>query len=400
MSAPISLLIATEVLDIHAVAVDIAMTDGGHDVVRLFAEDLPQRLAASFTIDPHTEAGLVIRAPGLERSFGQFDTVWYRRPCPPILPIDVLHPDDLAAASQENSFFNDGIWALLGREAFWINPLGARRESRSKLLQLAEAQKIGFKVPRTLASNDPERIREFIRSNKAGTTVFKAFEGHFWDAGPGVRVVNYTTLIEEASLPSDTLLRAVPGIFQQRVAKASELRVTCFGRHLVAARLLSQVHEYTSLDWRVVDPKHIPIEPYTLPVEVEQACWQLMQRLGIVVGCFDFIVTPDGEYVFLEVNEMGQFLWIEEVNPDFHLLDTFVDFVIARTPDFAPRQKPRSARLSFHEIAGRQEYQHALEFDVENHIGTSVKNANPPLRATEADKETGTAALPASSLSN
>jgi glutathione synthase/RimK-type ligase-like ATP-grasp enzyme len=28
-------------------------------------------------------------------------------------------------------------------------------------------------------------------------------------------------------------------------------------------------------------------------------------------GCFDFIVTPEGEYVFLECNPNGQWLWIE-----------------------------------------------------------------------------------------
>ena len=56
-----------------------------------------------------------------------------------------------------------------------------------------------------------------------------------------------------------------------------------------------------------------------------------MHRLGIVFGSFDFIVTPDDEYVFLEVNEQGQFLWIEEYNASFHMLDLFVHFLIHRS---------------------------------------------------------------------
>lgn len=71
-------------------------------------------------------------------------------------------------------------------------------------------------------------------------------------------------------------------------------------------------------------------------------CRALMKRLGLVFGCFDFIVTPAGEYVFLEINQMGQFLWIEEANPDFPLLQMFCDFITSGDPDFrytAPRRQ-------------------------------------------------------------
>ena len=59
-----------------------------------------------------------------------------------------------------------------------------------------------------------------------------------------------------------------------------------------------------------------------------------MADLGIVFGCFDLIVTPDGEVVFLEVNQTGSFLWIEEQNPEFRLLDAFSEFLIRATPGF------------------------------------------------------------------
>ena len=38
-----------------------------------------------------------------------------------------------------------------------------------------------------------------------------------------------------------------------------------------------------------------------------------MERLGLNYGAIDMIVTPDGRYVFLEVNPQGQCQWIEEV---------------------------------------------------------------------------------------
>ena len=39
---------------------------------------------------------------------------------------------------------------------------------------------------------------------------------------------------------------------------------------------------------------------------------ELMNRLGLVYGAIDLRLTPDGRYVFLEINPAGQFLYIEK----------------------------------------------------------------------------------------
>jgi glutathione synthase/RimK-type ligase-like ATP-grasp enzyme len=36
-----------------------------------------------------------------------------------------------------------------------------------------------------------------------------------------------------------------------------------------------------------------------------------MRRLGLEYGAIDLRLTPDGEYVFFEVNPAGQFLFVE-----------------------------------------------------------------------------------------
>jgi glutathione synthase/RimK-type ligase-like ATP-grasp enzyme len=43
-------------------------------------------------------------------------------------------------------------------------------------------------------------------------------------------------------------------------------------------------------------------------------CLRLVQGLGLEFGAIDLIRTPDGRYVFLEVNGNGQFLWAEELS--------------------------------------------------------------------------------------
>jgi glutathione synthase/RimK-type ligase-like ATP-grasp enzyme len=368
-----SVLIATEVLDTHAVAAALALQDRGHQVTRVFGEDLPQKLRASFAIGDGDDPLFDLAAPGLAQPSQRFDVVWYRRPCGPNLPAGVLHKDDETPAARENRHFLDGLWGFFGRDAFWINSMGGRQRANSKVLQLTEANRCGFSLPRTLISNEPQRIREFIRANRPGETIYKAFDGHFWDLPAGGRALNYTVKINEESLPSDALLRVAPGIFQREVAKAYELRVTYFGDHAVTAKLHSQAQASTVLDWRVVPPERIRIEPHVLPPAIDAACRRLMRRLNIVFGCFDLIVTPEGEVVFLEVNEMGQFLWIEEVNPEFAMLDTFVDFVEARSRSFMPRPKPAGERVTFRAVASRPAFDEQLRFDTAHHPSASVR---------------------------
>jgi glutathione synthase/RimK-type ligase-like ATP-grasp enzyme len=41
---------------------------------------------------------------------------------------------------------------------------------------------------------------------------------------------------------------------------------------------------------------------------------KLTKLLGLEFGAIDLIRQPDGEYIFLEINGNGQFLWAEELS--------------------------------------------------------------------------------------
>ena len=47
-----------------------------------------------------------------------------------------------------------------------------------------------------------------------------------------------------------------------------------------------------------------------LPDEIVKKTQALLSELGAVYAAIDFIVTPDGDHVFLEVNPAGQFMWM------------------------------------------------------------------------------------------
>ena len=65
--------------------------------------------------------------------------------------------------------------------------------------------------------------------------------------------------------------------------------------------------------------------------------------MGLVFGCFDLVVTPEDEYVFLEVNQMGQFLFVERFC-GLPLLDAFSEFLLQADADFSWRSDRVTAR--------------------------------------------------------
>jgi glutathione synthase/RimK-type ligase-like ATP-grasp enzyme len=331
-------LIPTHPGDVHAVAVALALEDRGHEAVEWLGSDFPTLQSASIGLRGG-EIDWEITGPEIAAR-PPFDVVWLRRKTPALLP-DSLHPGDLPVARRECRDFLDGLYHLAAPEAFWVNPLASRPRAELKGVQLREAARAGLTVPPTLLSNDPAKIRRFLEEHR-GRAIYKPFYPAQWDTDDRVAVL-LTSDVEAEDLPGDETLRLTPGIFQAKVAKAHELRVTVMGAHVTTARLLSQEVEAAHLDWRAAGAQ-IRVEPDRLPEEVERACLRLMESLGIVFGAFDFIVTPEGEHVFLEVNPAGQFLWVEESSPEIPMLAPFVDFLLARRKDFRWTPVPGAVR--------------------------------------------------------
>jgi len=52
---------------------------------------------------------------------------------------------------------------------------------------------------------------------------------------------------------------------------------------------------------------------HALPAEIERKLRRLVAAQGLNFGAIDMVLTPDGRYVFLELNPNGQFLWMEDL---------------------------------------------------------------------------------------
>jgi glutathione synthase/RimK-type ligase-like ATP-grasp enzyme len=354
-----NILIPTKPDDQHAHFVRLALESKGHRGTLWYTADFPELQSHSFEFD---QEDICWRSKGVEfevNNGNEFDAVWWRRPRRPVVP-DYVHPEDIENANYENMEMYKTFWHIIAPEAFWVNPAWAAKECSCKLLQLKIAKGLGFNIPTTLISNDPVDIKNFIKKNGFANTIFKPLFPVAWFGKDEMRLT-YTKEISLNMLPGDKHLQTTAGIFQQKIKKSFELRINIFGNTCIAAKLASQQHPEGIEDWRRIPPHKLVIEEFKLPEDILRKCKLFMRKFGIVFGCFDFIVTPDGEYYFLEINEQGQFLWIEDTNPEIKLLDAFTDFLIGGCDNFSWEKHPQSISLENYVSAMMQSKDHAIK---------------------------------------
>lgn len=329
-----STLIITEPDDIHAVLVCLALEKKGFDSHLFFTADMPsiQKNNIYFRNENcswHTRTSETEEVFWEEKSI---QSVWWRRPRKPSIPKNI-HEDDKQFIARENSIYHLSIPYMISPKAWWVNPIESTHKTRSKITQLRIAQQCGLKVPETLISNSPEEIKRFILHAEKNNVIYKPFMPHYWIEGEGLKLL-YTNKISMHDLPCNQMLQATPGIYQQYVDKQFELRVTCFGSYVSAIKIDSQAHKLGQTDWRKIPSNELQISPYELPKPMVNKIIQFMNKTGVVFGCFDFIVTPDNDIVFLELNEQGQFLWVEALIPELCYMDMFAEFMINRRFNF------------------------------------------------------------------
>ena len=274
-------------------------------------------------------------------------TVWNRRHGRPKLRSDLDRRDSEFAMEQSQAHLRSFL-STLCPDALWVNRPEVAWSELDKIGQLRAARQVGLDVPPTLISNDPEEIRSFFEA-QGGDVVYKAYKLRAW-AGEksGAVYVNYTAPLTLRDLNEADALCTAPGIFQKRIERSYEIRITVFGREAVSARLDLEADQ---VDWRRGQgTSNLQVSPWQLPEDVKTRCLAYMRLCKLAFCCFDFIVTPAGDHVFLEANQMGQFLWVEEKAPEVSMLDTMCAFLMSGDRNFERAERP--GPLSFADYLG------------------------------------------------
>lgn len=271
-----------------------------------------------------------IVGPQGELALEEISAVYYRRSqVGGRIPAD-LDPQLRAPSIEESRRVVHGLMAMLqAGGVFVLDRLEVVRRAQLKSLQLALARRVGLEVPRTLVSNDPTAVRAFAARNPEGIITKMMASFAVLDEGGREQVV-FTNPVSEEDLEDLEGLSLCPMTFQERLTKAVELRVTVVGDQVMAASIDSQSLPRAQEDWRREGAAFAQAwQRYELPPAVHAGTLALMDALGLNYGAFDFVVTPQGRHVFLEVNPAGEYMWLLET-PGLPIDEAVADLLCGR----------------------------------------------------------------------
>lgn len=316
--------------DLHSRAVEWVLTRRpGVTVDYLLMTDFPAILKTGISLSSSLNEDFRITKRNTEITFG---TMWRRRHSSPSLPKDV-HPSDQAIGKIELQSYVDGFHQMLdARMHFCANTRNGQLKSMNKINQLKAAADAKLRIPDTLISNSHSEIHNFFLRNN-GNVIMKSFTSPTWESSESL-YVSFTKLIDGTILAQKESIELIPAIYQRAIEKKKEVRAIFMGDTYFAIEIYSQSDERSSTDWRAAPLGVLPMAAAKLPADIVEKCRALMRSLDIVMGSFDLIIDEDDNYVFLEVNEQGQFLWLEAQCLELPCLQAFCDFLESQDEHF------------------------------------------------------------------
>jgi glutathione synthase/RimK-type ligase-like ATP-grasp enzyme len=305
----------------HTAPLKWALEQAGYSVACWAGLGWTEAKQASITLfeDTQLKLGRHLVEPG--------DVIWIRRPLEP-KPNPQTSPEDAKFAANEYRWFYDSLMYLLETlPVRVVNKYTASRFINNKSVQLLLARACGMNVPRTLMANSPQAVREYFRDNPQ-RMICKAFFTHIWQKEQGgPMAVTETFELRADMLPTDEVLTYTPAIYQELVVKKFDVRMVLLG---AAVYSYSLHNPKGSLDWRADATQGLlKAEPIITPPEVEKSVLAFAAKSGIACGSFDFAIDNQNRWWFLEVNEGGQFLWLDACNTGLHVQEKFLAFMTA-----------------------------------------------------------------------
>lgn len=172
----------------------------------------------------------------------------------------------------------------------------------NKLWQLKVAQKVGLSIPKTRIFCSKEAHSMNLKSNKYITKgIYESLimNDGVISCGSGTELIDITEIMSSEYSAS---------LFQENIIKKFELRVFYLFGETFGMCIYSQTNKKTIVDYRNYDQNNQNrMVPFLLPSKINIKIDKLMKGLDLQSGSIDFIVTSKNDFVFLEVNPVGQF---------------------------------------------------------------------------------------------
>lgn len=206
------------------------------------------------------------------------------------------------AASEERTYFNRSIFNMLYHLP-WLNHFESAINDKTQTLLYAS--EVGLCIPNTIISTSNSALHEFTNNYK--NVIIKPIYNVFYLNSKNKLFIPYTNVISKNMINKFPEI-IFPNLLQEKIEKQYEIRAFFLDEKFYSMCIFSQNNKNTSVDFRKYDyVKPNRTVSYILPDDIENKLRLLMRKMNINSGSIDLIKSVRNEYVFLEVNPVGQF---------------------------------------------------------------------------------------------
>lgn len=256
----------------------------------------------SYSIQYTINQKLMISFEDTDYCLSRIKSIYFRR-APTIFPSSIEPCNDNFINRERREFF-EGLY--LNLKAKWINPIFNTYIAERKIYQLQVASNLGLKIPKTIVSNDPV----FISSNAFKDNskyIIKPISHGLQITKNGAYSI-YTNEITDFEPFQKKILFESPVLIQEKIENFRDIRITVIGQKMFPVEIFK--NDSNEIDWRMPNIKK-SYKVHSIPDELRFKILQYTKFLNLIYSAIDFILTPSGEYIFLEVNPAGEWVWLE-----------------------------------------------------------------------------------------
>ncbi len=326
-----AILILSVPADLHSSVVQWSLAAAGVKSSLFIFPDFPDKLHFSWRISSFQQRSLDWQGLSNSDSLDDYSVVWSRRVYSASVPADA-HQSDRKHIEYHNTLAVRWLKKELLSNSLAINSVLGQENAASKINQLTAARDAGLEIPDTLFSNDKDSILEF--QNRYPEVIAKPISHVYFEKPDGGLFQSLTTILPQVRDLDARSFSYMPYLFQPLLRKRSDVRVFVLGKNLFAVEIMSQTMAETSVDFRARPATLLPHRRIAPPEHVRSAILEFMSRTDLVFGQFDFVLDQEGKWIFIEVNEQGNWLWLELMVPDLPLVDCLTKFLIEADPEF------------------------------------------------------------------
>lgn len=328
------ILIITHAKDACADLVTPHLEKSNADFVRFNTEEFQKIVKFRVDLNSSGQLNSYYRFPDRLLNLSDIGVVWNRRPHKPELGSELDYEPALKEWSEEETWWGlNASFTLL--KAPIINPWEVNERLKfNKWIEMERAASLGFEIPISCMTNEPDSIKDFWETINHQMIFKKIRQGLFF-MKDGKRFVLHTSAVPEDKMTDEFIkrMRFCPVFLQENIKKKYDIRAIVIGDKVLSFAIHSQNIKEGITDYRTAalmgkidQMKHECID---LGKDTNNKLVAFVKSFGLSFSAIDLIETPDGRLIFLEDNPNGQWAWLEQ-KTGVQISKTFAEFFVRK----------------------------------------------------------------------